>query len=79
MKGSQLKCNTEFKDGQKLWGIYWDMGSLKVGGSVEEIVVVMENGQYADVPWFACYRGGKLVSKWNAALCQGVVYVPYED
>ena len=65
---------SQFKDGDKLRKILFADGPhLDVeGGRCDEIIVSMENGQMAGVPWFEVYQGGKLVSKWNAAAVEGV-------
>jgi len=41
-----------------------------------KIKVVMEYGQMAGVPWFEVSENGVPISKWNAALCQGVKLSP---
>jgi len=52
---------------------YWASGQFKVGEQkVTKIVVVMENGQMAGVPWFAVYREETLWHKCNGALLEGV-------
>lgn len=65
-----------FQQGQKLKAIYLTDGArISVGGEVDEIIIIMENGQMAGVPWFAVFKDGKMVSKWNAALVEGVEYL----
>jgi hypothetical protein len=40
----------------------------------EEIKVIMEYGQMAAVPWFGYFKKDILISKWNAAKCEGVYF-----
>jgi len=69
-----------FKEGEKLAGIYFeDEQILKVGEHCDSIVVSMETGQMAYVPWFEVWKDGKIVSKWNAAKCAGVLYKQQEN
>ena len=68
------KCK-EFVRGDLLEAIYFeDDQELRVGRDCDSIIVVMENGQMAGVPWFEVWKGGKLASRWNAAKVQGVAY-----
>lgn len=54
-----------------------DNCSLHVGkDDVERITVEREPGDGAWMPWFAVWSGGEIVSRWNAALIQGIAYVP---
>ena len=63
-----------FQEGQEVKGIYWPgETSVTVGNNnVEKITVVMEYGQMAAVPWFAVWKEGTVVSKWNGAMLEGV-------
>ena len=65
---------SDFKQGQEVKSIYWpEGGESTVGkGGIERITVVMENGQMAGVPWFAVWKEGKIVSKFNGAMLEGV-------
>jgi len=38
-----------------------------VGGEIETITVVMEDGQMSGVPWFAIWKNGKIHTKCNGA------------
>jgi hypothetical protein len=52
-----------------------DDSSYYVGqGNVEKIVVSMEYGQMAAVPWFKIYRGGEVDQLVNAALVSVVSF-----
>ena len=63
----------QFKQGEKFSKLYFDdEQSIEVGRDCSLIVVEMENGQMAGVPWFEVYQDGLMISKWNAALVQGV-------
>lgn len=70
--------NNQFYEGQELKAIYWpDGGEAEVGKhGVEKIVVVMECGQMAGVPWFAVWRNGEINQKFNAAHTDGVELMP---
>jgi len=50
-----------------------DGAVIEIGCHVDAISVSMEYGQSACVPWFAVWKDGKVVSKWNAAHVEGVV------
>jgi len=65
-----------FEEGQSLKAIYFGDGELSVGtGGVARIEVVMEYGQIGMVPWFAAFdMQGNCISKFNAALVDGVAY-----
>lgn len=64
---------SEFRNGDKLKAIYLSNGhAFTVGTNCDEIIVGMEYGQMAYVPWFEVCAGGKVLSKWNAALAEGV-------
>ena len=69
------RFHQEFKEGQEVKSLWWpNEGNLTVGqNSVEKITVVMENGQMAGVPWFAVWKDGKVASKYNGALLEGVL------
>jgi len=54
--------------------VFPDSGEIKVGRDAAKISVVFENGQMAGVPWFAVWKNGRMVSKWNGAELQGVVF-----
>ena len=71
--GFQNQTN-DFYVGQEIQSIFWHPdGEVKVGRmGVEKITVVMESGQCAPVPWFAVWKNGKIVSKYNAAVVEGV-------
>ena len=68
-----------FEQGQLLQAIYFNDDSvLEVGRehagmpTVTEIMVVMENGQMAGVPWFLVTLSDGSQTKWNAAHVDGV-------
>ena len=64
-----------FENGEQLAGIYFeDEQTLKVGEDCDAIIVSMENGQMAIVPWFEVWKDGKIISKWNAAKIAGALY-----
>lgn len=70
---------SDFIQGQEVKTIFFndnpngESSYIKVGKAlVEKITIVMENGQMAGVPWFAVWKDGKIVSKWNGALIGGV-------
>ena len=65
-----------FSQGDTVQAIYFDDDQeLRVGRDCDLIVVVMENGQMAGVPWFEVYKDCRLISKWNGAKVQGVSYI----
>lgn len=65
----------QFKEGDKLVGIIFENNEMiRVGADCDDIIVVMESGQMAGVPWFEVWRDGRIISKWNAAKCDGVLY-----
>jgi len=65
----------QFEQGEQLAAAFFDDGQvLKVGDHCDSIVVSMEAGQMAGVPWFEVWKDGKMISKWNAAKCEGVAY-----
>ncbi len=62
-----------FKDGQEIQGVFWENGdSLSIGQHADRIVVVMEYGQMARVPWFVAYKDNRPFAKYNAALVSSV-------
>jgi len=68
------KSNT-FHNGDLLAGLYFEGNeSIEVGRDCDSIIVVLENGQMARVPWFEVWKDGEIKSKWNGALVQGVKY-----
>lgn len=64
----------KYEDGQKIYQIVFDGVSEITASDNQSIIVSMENGQMALVPWFEVYFKGKLKSKWNAALVSGVIF-----
>ncbi len=63
----------EFYEEQEVQSIFWpDGGDVSVGKNCEKITVILECGQMARVPWFAVWKHGKIVSKFNGAMLQGV-------
>jgi len=66
-----------FKEGDLVKAVVFpDGGELEAGKTCDMIVVVMENGQMAGVPWFEVIKDGKVHSKWNGALVMGVLSMP---
>ncbi len=66
----------KFKQDDKIATIFFDDDVLlEVGKSCDSIVVCMENGQMEGVPWFEVWKDGKIISKWNAAKCKGVLLI----
>jgi hypothetical protein len=64
-----------FKNGEQLAGVCFEGDTvIKVGEQCDSIIVSMESGQMAGVPWFEVWKDGKIISKWNAAKCEGVLY-----
>lgn len=65
----------EFKNGDKLKQIFWEGQSRILVGEngCESITVIMENGQMAGVPWVIVKITGREITKYNLALCEGVV------
>lgn len=64
-----------FENGEQLAAICFDANNvLKVGEHCDSIIVSMESGQMSEVPWFEVWSHGVLISKWNAAKCEGVLY-----
>jgi hypothetical protein len=66
-----------FKEGdENITGIYLSGNeTISVGGKVTKIVVVMEYGQMAGVPWLAVFEGDKMSAKYNASMIEGVLYI----
>ena len=66
--------DNEFKLNQELKQIFWGEGeSICVGrNGCKSIVVCMENGQMAGVPWAVVTNDNGKVFKYNLALCEGV-------
>ena len=65
----------KFVDGDLLESIYFENDEeIRIGRDCDSIIVVMENGQMAGVPWFEVWTNNKLKSKWNGAKVQGVSY-----
>ena len=66
--------DNRFKEGEEVQALYFqDEQIIRVGvRNTTKIVVVMENGQMAGVPWFAVFEGDKLTTKYNGALLEGV-------
>lgn len=66
------------QEGQELRGVYLPDGEvLRVARhpyteGVEKLVVVMESGQMAYVPWVAVIDDGVEQCRYNLAHCQGV-------
>lgn len=66
----------EFKNGdlvKKL--VFNDDSTVSAGGEYcDTIIVSMESGQMAGVPWFECWKDRKLIAKWNGAFVHGVLF-----
>jgi hypothetical protein len=67
---------TMFYEGQNnIDKIFFTSSDGQICANQGEIVVSMENGQCAGVPWFNVFdEKGNLISKWNASLCEGVTF-----
>jgi len=64
-----------FKQGELLKKIVVNETTfIQVGTHCDKIIVEMENGQMAEVPWFEVWNDGKVSSRWNAALCLAAIY-----
>lgn len=68
----------KFEDGQQISQIVFEDGEIiSIGGglkNIEQIIVSMEYGQNSHVAWFNVFNDKKeLISKWNAALCTGII------
>jgi hypothetical protein len=71
-------ANFGFQHGdENIKAIYVDSEQvIRVGEcEVSKIIVIMENGQMAGVPWLAVIQCGEMTLKYNAALIQGVDYL----
>jgi len=66
--------NGEFMNGQEFETIYFsDDQSITAGTRfADKILCQMECGQMSEVAWFEVWKDGKIVSKWNGAMLQGV-------
>lgn len=65
---------TEFKQGQQVKAIILASGDrYSVDICCTEIIVAMENGQMAGVPWFDIWIDNEIVSKINGAHVETVV------
>ena len=63
----------QFSQGDLLNAIFFeDEQIIRAGIHCDSIIVSMEAGQMAGVPWFEVWKDGKCVSKWNAAKVEGV-------
>lgn len=69
------KDTDRFFAGEEVSEIYWPDGSRIAAGinGVTKIVVVMEYGQMAAVPWFAVWDDHKIISKHNGAHIESVI------
>ena len=65
---------SEFVSGELINKLYVDNETLYMVGAVgvTSIVVSMENGQMATVPWFEVWKGNSLFAKYNGASILGV-------
>lgn len=62
-----------FKEGEKIRVIFLtDGASIRSEVDCDSIVVSLESGQMACVPWFDVIVDGKVKTRWNAALVEGV-------
>ena len=66
----------QFEEGQEVKSIYWDDNSnITVGmNGVDKITVVLENGEFCHLPWFAVWVYGKIISKHNASKVSSVIF-----
>ena len=69
----------KFEQGQNNISVIYlpDGSEVKTGNADwqgDEIRVSMEYGQMAGVPWFEVIKNEKVLSKWNAMHCLGVVF-----
>ncbi len=65
----------KFKDGELFDAIYFeDDQAIKTGVDCDSIILSMENGQMGGAPWFEVWKDGEIISKWNAAKCEGISY-----
>ena len=67
-------CEDRFKENDEVYEIFFvNGGSLRRGTiGIDRITVVMENGQMDGVPWFAVWKDGKIVVKYNGAMLLSV-------
>lgn len=72
-----MSDNLFFEGQDNISAIYLptENGCINTNGENEKIIVSMEYGQMAGVPWFCYYKDGVLVSKWNAAYIEGVTFI----
>ena len=56
--------------------VFCDETYFKIGDAVgtEKIVVTMESGQMAGVPWFEIWQSGKLAHLVNGAIIQSIIF-----
>lgn len=65
---------SEFKKNDVVKGLIFENDiSIEAGKDCDKIIVTMEYGQMAGVPWFEVIRDGRTISKWNGALLHGVL------
>lgn len=64
----------QFEHLQRVEALYLTDGSIVGPAKGREIIVCIEPGQQAGVPWFAVFAGERLVSKFNGAHIEGVRY-----
>lgn len=69
-----IMLGQRFQEDGEVKAIFWPGdGIIKCGEhGVEKITVIMENGQMAGVPWFAVWKEGKILAKYNGAHLEGV-------
>lgn len=64
----------KFYEGQQLLSIFWEDGEIETGKrGHKEIVVVMENGEMAGVPWAEVTKEDGSIYKYNLKMCHGVM------
>jgi len=70
-----MEDTTIFQQGDEVQRIVFpNDGWIAVGiNGTESISVIIEDGQLAAAPWFAVWKNGKIVSKWNGAYIAGVI------
>ena len=63
-------------EAREIAGVFWESdGSYTVGKcGVTKIEAYREAGQCGYVPWFAIWRGSKLIQRVNGAFLAGVSY-----
>lgn len=68
---------SNFKHGDdNIASLHWSNGDevdLSNSDYCDNITVVMEYGQMSEVPWFALWKDGQIISKHNAFLVESVV------